>query len=63
MLLDKSEYEDIQATSLTALGQFGDSEAVAKDTALLKSVDRLSDNAKSAKYKRSAKQFLGKYRH
>jgi len=62
MLLDKSEYEDIQATSLTALGQFGDDEAVAKDTALLKSVDRLSDKAKSAKYKRSAKQFLGKYR-
>jgi len=63
MLLDKSEYEDIQATSLTALEQFGDDEAVAKDTALLKSVDRLSDKAKSAKYKRSAKQFLGKYRH
>jgi hypothetical protein len=63
MLLDKSEFEDIQATSLTALGQFGDNEAVAKDTALLKSVDRLSDKAKSAKYKRSAKQFLGKYRH
>jgi hypothetical protein len=63
MLLDKSEFEDIQATSLTALGQFGDNEAVAKDTALLKSVGRLSDKAKSAKYKRSAKQFLGKYRH
>src|SRR6185369_2192501 len=63
MLLDKSEYEDIQATSLTALGQFGDNDAVAKDTALLKSVDRLSDKTKSAKYKRSAKQFLGKYRH
>jgi hypothetical protein len=63
MLLDKSEYEDIQATSLTALGQFGDDEAVSKDTALLKSVDRLSDKTKSAKYKRSAKQFLGKYRH
>jgi len=62
MLLDKSEYEDIQATSMTALGQFSDDEAVAKDTALLKSVDRLSDKTKSAKYKRSAKQFLGKYR-
>jgi hypothetical protein len=48
---------------MTALGQFGDDEAVAKDTALLKSVDRLSDKTKSAKYKRSAKQFLGKYRH
>lgn len=62
MLLDKDEYEDIQATSLTALEQFGDNEAVTKDTALLKSVNRLSGKAKSAKYKRSAKQFLGKYR-
>jgi hypothetical protein len=62
MLLDKSEYEDIQATGLTALNQFGDNEAVAKDTALLRSVDRISGKAKSAKYKRSAKQFLNKYR-
>ena len=42
MLLDTSEYDDIQATSLTALTQFGDDEAVAKDEALLKRVDRLS---------------------
>lgn len=62
MLLDKSEFEDIQATSLTAITQFGDDETVAKDTALLKSVDRISGKSKSAKYKRSAKQFLGKYR-
>ena len=40
---------------------FGDDEAVAKDTALLKSVDRISGKAKSAKYKKSAKQFLSKY--
>jgi hypothetical protein len=62
MLLDKTEYEDIQATSLTALSQFGDDEAVAKDSALLKSVDRMSDKAESAKYKKSARQFLSKYR-
>jgi hypothetical protein len=62
MLLDKSEYEDIQATSLTAINQFADEEKVSKDTTLLKSVDRISGKAKSAKYKRSAKQFLGKYR-
>lgn len=62
MLLDKDEYEDIQATSMTALTQFADEEKVSKDTALLKSVDRISNKAKSAKYKRSAKQFLGKYR-
>jgi hypothetical protein len=62
MLLDKSEYEDIQATSLTALSQFGDDEAVAKDKELLKSVDRMSSKAASATYKRRARQFLSKYR-
>ncbi|HEV7395914.1 MAG TPA: hypothetical protein VGN86_05335 [Pyrinomonadaceae bacterium] len=61
MLLDKSEYEDIQATSLNALQQFGDHEAVAKDKALLKSVDRISDKAESAKYKKSAKRFLTRF--
>ena len=59
MLMDKSEYDDIQATSLTALTQFG-GEAVAKDEALLKSVDRLS-GAPSAKVKQSARRFLQKY--
>lgn len=61
MLLDKSEYEDIQATSLNALQQFGDHETVAKDKALLKSVDRISDKAESAKYKKSAKRFLTRF--
>jgi hypothetical protein len=61
MLLDPSEYEDIQATSLTALRQFGDGDAVGKDKALMKSVDRLSKKAKSAKYKKSARQFVSKY--
>jgi hypothetical protein len=59
MLMDKSEYDDIQATSLTALTQFG-GEAVAKDEALLKSVDRMS-SAPSAKVKQSARRFLQKY--
>ena len=58
ILLDDSEYEDIQATSLTAVKQFGDEEEVAKDKALLKSVNRLSSAAKSSKYKKSAKDFL-----
>jgi hypothetical protein len=62
MLLDTSEYEDIQATSLTALSQFGDDEAVSKDKALLKSVDRLSEKGKSTKYKKSARQFVSRYR-
>ena len=40
ILLDKSDYDDIKATSLTALEQFGDDEALGQDKALLKSVDR-----------------------
>ncbi len=62
ILLDKTDYEDIQATSLTALGQFGDKDAVANDSALLKSADRISTKAASAKYKKSAREFLNKYR-
>jgi HEAT repeat protein len=62
ILQDESEYEDIQATSLTALKRFGDEEEVAKDKALMKSINRLSTKAKSAKYKKSAKQFLEKYK-
>jgi hypothetical protein len=61
MLLDKSEYDDIKATSLTALTQFGDDEAVGKDKALLKSVDRFSVGKASSKYKQSARRFLSKY--
>jgi hypothetical protein len=59
MLLDTSEYDDIQATSLTALTQFG-GEAVAKDKALMKRVDRLRAKA-STKVKQSARRFLDKY--
>lgn len=61
MLLDKSEYDDIQATSLTALAQFGDDEAIGKDKALLMSVNRLSRGKASSKYKQIARRFLGKY--
>jgi hypothetical protein len=61
MILDKSEYDDIQATSLTALTQFGDDEAVGKDKELLKSVDRLSASKAPVKYKQSARRFLSKH--
>jgi hypothetical protein len=61
ILLDKSEYDDIQATALTALTQFGDETAIADDKALLKSVDRLSVSKAPAKYKQSARRFLSKY--
>jgi hypothetical protein len=63
ILLDPSEYDDIQATSLTALTQFGDEDAMGKDKALMKSVARLSGKkAASAKYKQSARRFISKYK-
>ena len=61
MLLDKKEYDDIQATSLTALTNFGDDAAIGNDKALLKSIDRLSGTV-SKKYQPSARRFLNKYR-
>ena len=61
ILQDESEYEDIQATSLTALKRFADEEEITNDKALMKSINRLSTKAKSAKYKKSAKQFLKAY--
>ena len=61
ILLDKSDYDDIKATSLTALEQFGDEEALGKDKALLKSVGRLSGGKTQAKYKQSARRFLIKH--
>jgi hypothetical protein len=61
ILLDKSDYDDIKATSLTALTQFGDDESLGKDKALLKSVDRLSAGKAPAKYKQSARKFLSRY--
>ena len=60
LLLDDSDYDDIRATSLTAVEQFGDQAAVAKDTELLDHVDRMS-KAAAPKHKKSAKQFLNKY--
>lgn len=59
ILLDKSDYDDIKATSLTALTEFGD-KAVGEDQTLLNSVNELKDEA-SAKVKQSARQFLSKY--
>ena len=60
VLLDKKEFDDIQATALTALTQFGDEKAVAKDEELMKRVDELG-KGKSAKVKKPAKQFLSRY--
>lgn len=60
MLLDTSEQDEIQATSLTALTQFGDDAAIADDEALLKSVDRMSGEG-STRVKQSARRFLSKH--
>ena len=60
MLLDTSEYDEIQATSLTALTQFGDAEAIAEDEELKKHVDKLSGEV-SSKVKQSVRRFLNKY--
>jgi hypothetical protein len=59
IVLDSSDYDDIQATSLTALTQFGGEQA-ASDPALRKRVDRLSGTA-SAKVKQSARRYLEKF--
>jgi hypothetical protein len=60
ILLDKSDYDDIKATSLTALEQFGDG-SFGQDKALLKSIDRLGAGKAPARYKQSARRFLTKY--
>jgi hypothetical protein len=60
VLLDPKDYDDIQATSLTALTQFGDATQVAQDKKLMKHVGSLK-RAKSTKLKQSARHFLSKY--
>ena len=61
ILLDKKDYDDIKATSLNALENFGDAESLGKDKALLQSVGRLGAGKAPAKYKRGARQFLRRY--
>jgi hypothetical protein len=61
ILLDKSDYDDIKATSLTALEHFGDDQSLGKDKALMKSVDRLGKGKTPAKYKRNARRFLSRF--
>ena len=60
ILLDKSDYDDIKATSLAALTQLGD-ETLSDDKALIKSVDRFSTGKTTPKYRQTARQFLSKY--
>lgn len=60
-LLDPSEHDEMQATSLTALTQFGDAEAIGKDDKLQKKVGKMSSKA-STKVKQGARSFLKKYK-
>jgi hypothetical protein len=60
ILLDDSDYDEIRATSLTAVTQFGDEESVSKDETLKKHVSRMSTKG-GAKVKRGARQFMSKY--
>ena len=60
ILLDTSENDEIQATCLTALKQFGDQGAIASDNVLLRRVKRLGGKGSSV-VKQSARQFLSKY--
>jgi hypothetical protein len=60
IVLDDSEDEDLQATSLTAITQFGDQETVANDEPLLARAGELKKKA-PAKVKQGASQLLKKY--
>jgi uncharacterized protein (UPF0147 family) len=60
IVLDTKEFDDIQATALTALTQMGEEAEVAQDKTLLKRVDRMG-KGKSAKVKKGAKRFLSRY--
>ena len=60
LLLDTKEYDDIQATALTALAQLPENTDVAEDKDLLKRVNNMS-KGKSTKVKKGARSFLNRY--
>ncbi len=61
IVLDPSEPDDLQETSLTALTQFGDPQKVGGDEKLMKRVSWLKSRKKSSKLKQSAGRFLARY--
>src|SRR5262245_15475701 len=61
IVLDPSEPDELQETSLTAITQFGDQEKVAQDDKLMKRVSSLKGRKGSAKLKQVAGRFLTKY--
>ena len=60
IVLDSSESDDLQATSLTAIAQFGDAATIGADDELMKRVGRMR-RASSTKVKQTAKRLLTKY--
>ena len=59
-VLDTNEDDDLLATGLTALTQFGDAEAIVRDTRLRNRMNQLQQKG-PAKIKRIAKRFVEKY--
>jgi hypothetical protein len=60
IVLDPKEYDDIQATSLTGLTNFGDAAKVAKDDKLMKRIDSFK-KTESSKLKQGARAFFAKF--
>jgi hypothetical protein len=59
ILLDQSDYKEIQEVSLTALTNFGKSD-LAKDSQLMKRVNQMSTSG-TADVKKTARRFLARY--
>ena len=60
-VLDKSENEEVVATSLTALNQFGDQKQITGNAALRKRLGEMSTGKSPAKFKSMAKTISTKY--
>jgi hypothetical protein len=61
IVLDDSENDEVKATSMTALTQFGDTAAVAADKTLRKRIVTLKKSGRSKNVKDSAGRFIDKY--
>ena len=48
IVLDSTDYDDIRATGLTALAQFGDDSTIADDQTLRQTVDRMKTQLSKA---------------
>ena len=61
IVMDESENDEVKATSMTALTQFGDTAAVAADKTLRKRIVTLKKSGRSKNVKDSAGRFIDKY--